>query len=57
MKTVEEIKARLLSLKKEAEERLNEIPEEFNDLQDSKNYNYFTGALIAVNNILEFIGE
>ena len=57
MKTVEEIKARLLSLKKEAEERLDEIPEEFNDLQDSENYNYFTGALIAVNNILEFIGE
>lgn len=57
MRTVEEIKEKLLSIKKEAEERLSEIPEEFKSLEDSENYNYFSGALQTVDVILEFIGE
>ena len=56
-RTEQELKKRLLGIKKEAEERLAEIPEEFNNLQDSENYNYFTGVLQTVNVILKFIGE
>ena len=56
-RTEQEIKTKLLSIKKEAEERLAEIPEEFNNLQDSEDYNYFDGALQTVNVILEFLGE
>ena len=57
MKTVEEIKKHLLVLKKEADEKLDEIPEEFESLEDSENYNYYTGCLAVVNNLMEFIGD
>lgn len=57
MKTIEEVKKHLQALKIEAETELSNIPEVFNDLTQSENYNYYSGALETINNILEFIGE
>lgn len=47
---------RLNALEQEATERLDEIPEEINDLEDSENYNYFTGVLNTVENIKTLLG-
>lgn len=47
---------RLNSLEKEANENLDGIPEEFESLEDSENYHYFTGVLNVVKNIKELLG-
>ena len=47
---------RLNALEKEANERIDEIPEEFDDLEDSENYNYYLGVLETIPNIKEFLG-
>ena len=47
---------RLNALEKESNERIDEIPEEFDDLEDSENYNYYQGVLETIANIKEFLG-
>ena len=47
---------RLNALEKEANERLKEIPEQFDDLEDSENWNYYQGVLETIKNIKEFLG-
>jgi FMN phosphatase YigB (HAD superfamily) len=46
----------LQALETEANENIDEIPEEFDDLQDGENYNYYQGVLETVKNIKEFLG-
>lgn len=46
----------LNALEKEANERIDEIPEVFDDLEDSENYNYYQGVLETIKNIKEFLG-
>lgn len=57
MKTIEEVKKHLQVLKNEAETEIAKIPDRFNDLTDSENYNYYCGIIEAVENIITFIGE
>jgi hypothetical protein len=45
------LKKRLKALEKEANERLNEIPEQFNNLEDSEKWNYWQGALSVIENV------
>lgn len=47
---------RLEALETEANKRIEEIPEPFEDLQDSENYNYYQGILETIKNIKEFLG-
>ena len=51
-----ELIGRLNALEREANERIDEIPEEFESLEDSENYNYYQGVLETVKNIKEFLG-
>ena len=48
--------ARLNALEEEANENLDKIPEVFNGLEDSENWNYFTGVLNTVENIKTLLG-
>lgn len=57
MDILEVIQKKLQSLKAEAIEKLNELPEPFNDLEDSENYNYFQGILTTVNSLENLIIE
>lgn len=57
MKTIEEVKKHLQALKEEAETEISKIPDRFESLTDSENYNYYEGILEAIDNIIEFIGE
>ena len=47
---------RLQSIETEANERLKNIPESFETLQDSENWHYYNGALTVVKNIKELLG-
>lgn len=48
---------KLKALETEANERLNEIPEQFNGLEDSENWNYWQGVLTVINNIKQLLSE
>lgn len=50
-----ELLKHLNELETEANERLAEIPEEFNKLEDSENYNYYSGVLETIKNIKDFL--
>ena len=41
----------------ETNKLIDEIPEEFNDLQDSENYNYYLGVLETIRDIKNILGE
>lgn len=45
------------SLKAEAIEKLNELPEPFDDLEDGEIYDYFQGVLTTVNSLENLIIE
>lgn len=42
-------------LEQEANTALDNIPEPFESLSDSENYNYYCGCLEAIRNVKEFI--
>lgn len=45
----------LLKKETETQKLIDEIPEEFTCLEDSKNYNYYLGVLETITNIKKFI--
>ena len=47
----------LETLERETNEQAGEIPEEFENLEDSENYNYFCGVLETIAKIKEFIKD
>ena len=51
-----ELIGRLNALEREANERIDEIPEEFESLEDSENWNYYRGVLETVKNIKTLLG-
>ena len=51
------LKKRLKALEKEASERLNEIPEPFNSLEDGENWNYWQGGLLVIKNIKQWVNR
>lgn len=53
----EKITEELKELKAEAERGLSEIPEEFESLEDSEDYQYFAGQFDTVNRILRLLGK
>ena len=55
MKEFKILNERLKALEKEANERLNEIPEQFNGLEDSEKWNYWQGALAVIENIKQLL--
>lgn len=57
MKTIEEVKNYIEKIEKTAETYCDAIPEEFNNLGDAEEWNYYTGYLNAIHHILEFIGD
>ena len=50
---IEKIKA----IKTEADLEIMSIPDPFQSLQDSENYNYYSGVFDATEKILKIIGE
>lgn len=51
------LKEKLKALEKEANEKLNEIPEEFNGLEDSEKWNYWQGVLTVIENIKQLLND
>nr|DAJ52035.1 MAG TPA: hypothetical protein [Caudoviricetes sp.] len=54
---MKELQKHLRAVEKEASEALNELPEVFNSIEESENYNYYCGVLETVKNIKDFIEQ
>ena len=57
LKEKEILSERLKALETEANERLNEIPEQFNGLEDSEKWNYWQGALAVIENVKQLLND
>lgn len=54
---MEKLLNHLNSLEQETVKALDEIPEPFERLEDSENYNYYSGCLEVIHNVKDFISK